>query len=421
MDVVNGELIELNDNGAWATFTDERAVVDVSGGKLIVGSAASGGARSGNLEAVIYDVATKTVGTPTALGKLGADDHAAPAFLVRPDGKYLAYWAGRNVDCNTYYRVYDAAAWAPQTIFDWTTGGGCAASGTKITFSNPWHLSAEGKIYNFARSVGGNQHVSVSSDNGETWTYAGRLTATAQSGYYKYWGNGVDRIDFVGTEGHPRDSDNNLYHGYLSGGKTYDSTGKVIDEDLADAMTPDITAFSKAYTTGSTFDGVTLNHAWNADIVRYADGTVVILGLARIEGTGTDSPEHRLLYVRWDGKAWTTTALGKTGPKLYASEQDYTGGGTLHPDNPHKLYISTTIDPRDGTTDLVKHEIFEGTSCDDGATWSWIPITQNSTRENLRPSVPKWDTSHTALVWFRGTYSSAQTYSASVVGIVTGG
>jgi hypothetical protein len=370
---------------------------------------------------VIYDVATKTVGAPTVLGKLGADDHAAPAFLVRPDGKYLGFWAGRNVDCSTYFRVYDGASWAPAQTFDWSSAGCAASGGTKITFSNPWYLSAEERVYDFVRSVGGNQHVGVSADQGETWSYLGLLTATPQSGYYKYWGNGVDRIDFVGTESHPRDTDNNLYHGYVSGGKTYDSTGKVIDSDLADATAPNITAFTKAYATGGTFGDVTLNHAWDADIVRYSDGSIAILGLARIEGTGTTSPEHRLLYLRWDGNAWTATALGETGPKLYDSEQDYTGGGALHPDDPHTLYISTTIDPRDGATDLTKHEIFRGTSCDDGATWSWIPITQNSTQDNLRPTVPKWDASHTALLWFRGSYTSAQVYSAKVVGIVTEG
>jgi hypothetical protein len=38
--------------------------------------------------------------------------------------------------------------------------------------------------------------------------------------------------------------------------------------------------------------------------------------------------------------------------------------------------------------------------------------------DNIRPIVPKWDTSHTALLWLRGSYSSAQTYALSVVGVV---
>ena len=41
MDVA-GTLIEFNDNGAWSWFEDERAIVDVTAGKIIVSSVANG-------------------------------------------------------------------------------------------------------------------------------------------------------------------------------------------------------------------------------------------------------------------------------------------------------------------------------------------------------------------------------------------
>ena len=34
-DVVNGNLLQFNDNGFWCWFQDERAVVDIAKGKLI--------------------------------------------------------------------------------------------------------------------------------------------------------------------------------------------------------------------------------------------------------------------------------------------------------------------------------------------------------------------------------------------------
>ena len=55
---------------------------------------------------------------------------------------------------------------------------------------------------------------------------------------------------------------------------------------------------------------------------------------------------------------------------------------------------------------------------DGGADWNWSAITQNSTMDNLRPIVPAWDSTHSALVWFRGTYTTAQNIDAAVVGIV---
>jgi hypothetical protein len=43
----------------------------------------------------------------------------------------------------------------------------------------------------------------------------------------------------------------------------------------------------------------------------------------------------------------------------------------------------------------------------------------NSTRDNLRPIVPSWDRKNMVLLWFRGTYRTAQSYDAEVVGIIT--
>jgi len=36
-DLVKGNLIQFNDNGAWCWYQDERAVVDTMSGRLIVG------------------------------------------------------------------------------------------------------------------------------------------------------------------------------------------------------------------------------------------------------------------------------------------------------------------------------------------------------------------------------------------------
>jgi len=57
-------------------------------------------------------------------------------------------------------------------------------------------------------------------------------------------------------------------------------------------------------------------------------------------------------------------------------------------------------------------------TCDNGATFVWVPMTMNSEHENLRPAVPKWDAKNSAVLWFRGDYQTAQMYGAEVVGII---
>lgn len=415
-------ITQFNDNGGWNWFQDERAVVDRAKNKFVIGSIASGGARDGNVEAVVYDVPTGTkqlftIGTGL---KAYVDDYNAPAFLVRPDGKYFAMWAGHRLDCNSRTSIFDGAAWSAETLFSWTSLG-CPwlnQDSNRVTYANPWYIG--GSIFAGVRSVDTAPAFLTSSDDGATLSYYGRLIANQQAGfvagYYKYWGNNNDRIDFVGTEGHPRDVDSSLWHGYLKGGKLFDSLGAVVDDNGGDNDAQPLQRFTSVVKTGITLGNVTLNHLWNHDIARYADGTIAVLGQGRTMGSRSDDPDLRLIYARFDGTSWRATYLGKAGHKLTVDDQDFTGLGALHPDNPNIIFISTNVDPRDDTTILPKHELFEGVTCNGGTTWSWAPLTQDSKLDNLRPIVPKWDSNHTLLLWLSGNYITAQRFDLAVVG-----
>jgi|GEM_PF-545184 len=428
--LASNEIIQFNDNGGWCWYQDERAVVDTKGGKFVIGSVASGGSRGSDQEVVIYDIASGNKQRYTLQSDLNVDDHNAPAFTVLPDGTYSAIWATHRDNCYSYYSVFNGSSWSAYKRYDWAANG-CPwdkelnpSPAHMVTYSNPWYLSAEDKIFNAARTVSTSPAMLQSNDGGNSWSFYGRLTSTATvgyvAGYYKYWGNGVDRIDFVATEAHPRDNNNNLWHGYYKGGKLYNSADVVVDSNAGDTSAQDVSKFTKVFATGTSLNGTPLCRMWNHDIVRYADGTIAITGQGRANNcssTPSDSdPDKRFFYSRWDGSTWKTTYLVKGGPKLYSSEQDYTGLSALHPDNPNVIFVSTTVDPRDDKTTFPHHEIFMGVTCDNGATWEWAPLTSNSTVENIRPIVPKWDADHTLLLWLKGTYTSAQSYSTQVVG-----
>jgi hypothetical protein len=431
-DAVAGTLITFNDNGGWNWFQDERAVVDTKANKLVIGSVAFGTARDGNIEAVIYDIASGEVGAPVVLGNLSVDDHNAPGIVITPAGNYMAMYAGHRIDCFSRYSIYDGTSWSVEKKFDWAPDG-CPWSGATtnmITYSNPWYV--DGAIYSLVRSVATDPALLTSTDDGRNWSYYGRLVSELKSdigGYFKYWGDNDGRIDFVGTEGHPRDFDNSLYHGYIAGGKVYNSSGIVVDDSLADSSASssnavDITAYTPVLETGTIVNGVPLCRLWNHDITRYADGSIAVLGQGRADDctstpSGSDS-DKRLFYSRWDGQAWKATYLAKAGPKLFADEEDYTGLSALDPDNPDIIYISTPYDPRDDTTETPKREIYEGITCDHGATWQWTPITQGSSEDNIRPIVPKWDRDHRALLWMRGLYTTSQFMQMKIVGLVSG-
>jgi hypothetical protein len=434
---VFGSMITFNDNGGWCWYQDERAVVDTAKNKLVIATEASGGSRNGQTEAVIYDIAMNKSTRYTLTSTLSTgnvDDHNSPALLIRPDGNYFAMWSSHRADCLSRTSIFNGTSWSAEKTIDWTPWGcpwGPSGTTNLVTYSNPWYIGSS--IYSMERSVGTDPAVLTSTDNGATFTYYGRLMDTVQTGYvagyFKYWGNNTDRIDFVGTEAHPRDADTSLYHGYISGGKVYNSAGTVLDSSLKDtnattSNSVDINTYTQVFKTGNTVKGVKLCRMWNHDIVRYADGTIAVLGQGRADNcTGTPSgsdPDKRMVYFRFDGSTWKGTYLVKAGPKLYPAEEDYTGLSALDPDDPHTIYISTVYDPRDDTTITSggKHEIWRGTTCDNGATFTWTQLTARSTMDNIRPIVPKWDSSHTALLWLRGTYSTAQMYTLQVVGNV---
>lgn len=414
---VDGSLITFNSNGAWCWYQDERAVVDAANNKIIVASTRT---STGHNYVDMYDLTTLTV-QDYDLGTIGSDDHNAPGLIIRPDGKYLAMYAQHYDAYYSRYKIFNGTSWsAAEQKFDWKTIPG--GTDYTIAYSNLFYLSAESRMYNFARANNRAPNFLVSSNQGDTWTFGGQLktnsSSTYNKGYFKYCGNGVDRIDFIFTEQHPRDFTTSIYHGYIKGGKSYRSDGTVADADIFDrTFIPTDADFTTVFANGTVMNGMTMTRCWNTDVQRYDDGTIATIITARTNAD-LSNPTHCFIYCRYDGSSWTSTYLGNAGLKLYSSEEDYTGLAAVHPKDPNTIYISSTYDP--GTNAyLTKHEIFKGVTSDHGATWTWTAVTKNSTVDNLRPIVPAWDNTHTALLWFRGTYTSAQNINAAVVGIIT--
>jgi hypothetical protein len=434
----SGDVTVFNSNGGWTWYNDERVVVDAEGGKIIVSSAQSDAANQGsnpNIDAVIHDLASGA-NEKMLLGSLPySDDHNNGGILVLGAGEYFVGWAHHNKDCISHWRNYAGGAWGAEQKFDWSSLGcpwappeGSGANPSNITYNNPWKI--DGRYYNFVRGVESSPSI-LGSDDGKAWALEGRLTASPRTGYnagyYKFWGNNVDRVDFFATEAHPRDADTSVYHGYVQGTKSYNSSGTELDDTVLDTEAPQITEYTKVFSSGSMIGGVTLHNLWNFDIVRYEDGTLGALWQGRevqCADKNNCDPKHHVVYSRFDGTEWKATYLVKGGRTLYRNrtewwEEDYLGGAALDPDDPHVIYVSTNIDPRDNTTEYPVNEIWKGVSCDDGASFVWTPVTMNSKNENLRPVVPKWDASNHVLAWFRGNYQTAQMYSAEVVGIIT--
>ena len=104
---------------------------------------------------------------------------------------------------------------------------------------------------------------------------------------------------------------------------------------------------------------------------------------------GHDFRFHR---AAWNGKQWAAEEIAFGGSRLYAGEDDYTGLMALDPFDPQTVFISTNADPSTGhplksAADGQRHwEIYRALKPASGK-WSWTALTQDSTRDNLRPVV----------------------------------
>jgi hypothetical protein len=441
---VGGSLITFNDNGAWSWFEDERAIVDPAAsatGKIIVSSVADaagsgGAARNGDVDVVSYDIATSAITRVTLFESLEADDHDSAALLKLPDGRYLASYSKHGSDNILHFNISTspgvAETWQPETTYT-ETGG--------TTYSNLAYLSTSGDIFNFHR-VGG--ATGGFDPNYLKWNYAtqpafsfgGRLltgpegnSGSSDRPYLRYTTNGVDRIDFITTDAHPRDLiSNSVYHGYIQfepvapGHPTasygvYKSDGTRLG-DLSQATTSPYKAsnFTPLLTgnTVSPVNNLLMTRGWTTDIQLDSAGNPYVAFTARVNNSDLD---HRFFYGHYTGISWNIHELAMAGGYLYAAENDYTGLVALDPSNPSRLFISTNIDPRTRLP-MTHYEIFEGNTTNDGASWAWQPITYNSTIDNLRPIVPRWDAEHTALLWMRGTYTTYTNYDLDIVGVI---
>ena len=297
---------------------------------------------------------------------------------------------------------------------------------SRITYSNLHRLAAErGRIYDFFRGLDDRFKPSVawSDDDGETWTNGGLLidvpAAFRHRPYVKYASNGVDTVHLVYTEGHPRDFDNSLYHVAYRDGQLRRSDGAPIPPIAAGLRAPRTARWSSRATRA--------NVAWPADLELDREGRPFVAYSVQKDSAGLPpgqgGTDHRYRLARWTGTRWQDGEVAHAGSRLYAGEDDYTGGVALRA---RRSAVRLRLDqrgPRDSGEPLVSEadgrrhwEIFRGES-KRRPQWRWQALTRDSTLDNIRPVVPRASGAPIVL-WLRGSYRSYTDYDLELVGLL---
>ena len=418
---------ELAANAGWCWWQSRRAVI--SGNTLLVGSVPNKRGANGTTRVTqVLSMNLDTMRTQTAtlaLNPYRDDDHNSPGLVVDPGGSVTAAFTGHGDDGTIRVRRTTSVAqnsW--ETLPNLTPP---AHAGTnRVTYANL--VRSEGLLWNFTRRDN-RTWASWSADNGQTWDGAWLLfegtwtfgEQARQRPYVLFTANpSQDRIDFVTTNGHPRDIRSAaLYSGYLKDMKVYRTDGTLLGA-LGDGPGYRPRDLTQVYAPPLTNDPVTDvafsdSDLWGSDLIADAQGNpVVTFSLREPSGSSVAGKLYRHWYywARWNGTAWAVTRVSAAGSELFGSEADYTGLISVDPSDPYRVVMSSDVDPVTGKplvslADLkVHYELFEGRSTDGGTTWAWRPVTENSKSDNIRPLLASAPSGRWALVWMRGTYSS---------------
>ena len=396
-------------DGAWTWFNDPRAVWH--DGMLYVGYVRNADGRTALSR---YNPAAKCAETVWTSSFTEKDDHNNPALLLLADSRLMSFYARHSTDTHFVYRVGNGEERLCKT-------------GARVTYSNPFQLSAEtNRVYNFMRNQNFNPTFVFTDDLGANWSSPRILIKTGVGRtrpYVKYASDGKGRIDFLYTDGHPRDVTNSLYHAYYEGGALWKTDGTFL-KPLKDAP-----LFHDSGDRGSLIykydSDIPTGRAWCWEIAYQSNRhPVSVFTVQRDHVTGTNWFNDRIYYyyARWTGTEWHKRLIAHAGRPLYAAERDYAGGICIDPQNPNVIYLSSNAaEPFALSSSLnvplrpnERYELFRAVTGDGGLSFTWSMVTSNSALDNLRPYVPRRGST---LLWFRGAYKSYTSYDCAIVAL----
>lgn len=346
----------------------------------------------------------------TLAAALEVDDHDDATLLKLPSGKLSCFYSKHSTDGLIRYRLAtnalpDIAAFAAEKSFN----------DGQVSYAAPFLLS-DNNVRVYYRKINGatlprkmaKTPVADLEAGTEIWTLSTIFETTGQRPYLTACQNGVDRIDFAMTNGHPNEVATSLYHCYmqLDAGveKYYTSAGVEIFAPI------DVTA------TATLVDDTTGGRVWNDKIAIGPDGFPRILFTKYPTGTtganggaGTTYTNIEYWHARWDGTAWVKTRLLTGQRSLYPNEAFYTGSMCFDGNDVTIVYLAEISG---SIYEMKKYQIDEAA----GTKTLLTSYTTNSLTHNFRPQSPSGSDRPYEVTWLDGTYTSYTSYATRMKG-----
>ncbi len=371
----------MTTNGAWCWFSDPRAVYHEGTHKRTYAGWID---NFGNVYVGYYDHKTREIKSTIIYKELEIDDHDVPSILFDENGRLLVFF---NMHMKGTQPLFLVKSNQPENIGSWGEVKKLFLNDPALkemgsmshTYTNPVKLSAEnGRIYLFWRGVDGKPSYSFSDDNGETWStgkifFMPERIYSFRRPYTKIYSDGISRIHFTVTDGHPlKEEENSIYYFYYENNAFYKADGTIIK---------DITELPIQPSEADLVYDASKNkvRAWNWDIALTKNGNPII-AYAKFPA----ETNHIYCYAIWDKGKWNNYELidaGKwfpeTMPGAKETEPYYSGGIDIDHESPNTMYLS-----------VERNSVFEiekWVTKNKGKSWKIEKITYGSSKNNVRP------------------------------------
>jgi hypothetical protein len=351
----------------------------------------------GDVQVTSYDHVTKQIETSTLHQKLDVDDHANPSLLMLEDGRVMAFYSAHNGDA-LYFRTTkeseDVSSWNPEQTMPVNSNGTHG-----YTYPKPCILKNENNaLYVFWRGGDWLPTFSVSYDNGTTWSEARTLfRVPGERPYVIMSCDGVSKIDFTVSDGHPNEvKNNNVYYFRYQSGKFINSNGEFIGNLNTLPLTrSDVDLVYDAKKEGAS--------SWVWDITTDSTGAPYIAF-----ATFPSVVDHQYRYAKTVGTKWQHFEITSAGTHLDGdAELYYSGGIAFAPNNPSIVFLSRQVGKY--------HEIQRWVTPDHGKTWNSFPVSLGISETNARPVVVGRPSDEIlGVLWWSGVYNYYTDYQSTI-------
>lgn len=362
-------------DGAWCWFSDPRAVYyEGEHRRTYAGWIDS----LGNVMLGFYDHDSEKLQTEILHKQLEVDDHDNPALHFTEDGRLMVFYAKHARTTPIYQMVSSQPEsitdWEPRRRLDLNDALRYAEFSDTYTYVNVW--PAGDQLFLLWRGSDFKPNFSVSEDGGQTWSKGQILILPERvyrnrRPYLKAYSDGGTRLHLAFTDGHPRlEKENNVYYMYYEDGSFHKADGSLIGDIKDVPFTP-----SEA---DQVHNGAINDKAWIWDITADNQDRPVLT-----YASFPDDSTHYYHYARWGNGAWERERLTYAGswfpetrPNEIQKEPNYSGGIVLDHEDPSVVYMSVQ---RQGIFEIEKW------SKQADGDWDILPITANSSQDNVRP------------------------------------